>query len=92
MPFVHIGRNPPFFRAPNHARRPPNPVRRGAKPCTDLSNNIAFGREVLSVKAHKGKALDGLTDGDFDAEPSPSSRLIPQVVAVRIGQVVRIEV
>ena len=24
-------------------------------------NNITFGREVLSVKAHKGKALDGLT-------------------------------
>ena len=23
-------------------------------------NIIAFGREVLSVKAHKGKALDGL--------------------------------
>ena len=43
-----------------------------------LGNNIAFGREVLSVKAHKGKALDGLTDGDFDAEPSPAPRLIPR--------------
>ena len=34
-------------------------------------NIIAFGRGVLSVKAHKGKALDGLTDGGFDGG-SPS--------------------
>ncbi len=40
---------------------PPVSVPKAGLSVPNRCNIIAFGREVLSVKAHKGKALDGLT-------------------------------